>query len=178
MSRVKVSGISLSLSPVPPSRPDAAQGDVAGENPSRLCSCVQKAGNDRPHPPRQASLPRGPRHFLFPCLLLTHPPQALPTFRNAHSSFQPRLGNGYVPHRGLRCTLGAKCQGRKPERKKWEQETSEWGLGEGACGNCSSSGSGLILIPQPFPPPPKPQPLCERKLGFVVPVLPGDKEWE
>lgn len=52
------------------------------------------------------------------------------------------------------------------------------GTGGGSIGNCSSSGSGLILIPQPFPPPPKPQPLCERKLGFVVPVLPGDKEWE
>ena len=39
-SRVKGSSISLPLSPVPLSRPDATQGDVAGGNPSCLSLCV------------------------------------------------------------------------------------------------------------------------------------------
>lgn len=43
-SRVKVCGISLPLSPVPPSRPDAAQGDVAGGNPSCLSLSVCPEG--------------------------------------------------------------------------------------------------------------------------------------
>lgn len=51
-------------------------------------------------------------------------------------------------------------------------------MGDGACGNCSSSDSGLIFTPQPFPSPHKPQPLCERKLGFVVPVLLGTRSRE
>ena len=42
-SRVKVSSISMPLSPVPPSRPDAAQGDVAGGNPSCLSLSVPNA---------------------------------------------------------------------------------------------------------------------------------------
>ena len=77
--------------------------------------------------------------------------------------------------------LELKGKGGSQKGKKWEQETSELGMGEGLYNNCSSSDSGLVFTPQPFPsppppPPPKPQPLCERKLGFVVPVLPGDKE--
>lgn len=71
--------------------------------------------------------------------------------------------------------LELKGKGGSQKGGKWEQETSELGMGEGACGNCSSSDSGLVFTPQPFPPPHKPQPLCERKLGFVVPVSPGDK---
>lgn len=109
----------------------------------------------------------GPKTLPLPLSLPdASPPQALPTFCNAYRSFQPRLGNGYAPHRGLRCTFRAKGQGRKPERKKWEQETSELVMGEGAYGKHSYSDSGLVLTPHPFPPTPKPQPLCERKLGL------------
>lgn len=75
---------------------------------------------------------------------------------------------------GAYLELKGKQGGHK--EKHGSKRPQNWGGGEGTCGNCSSSDSGLIFTPQPFPAPPKPQPLCERKLGFVVPVLPRDKE--
>lgn len=79
---------------------------------------------------------------------------------------------------GAYLELEGKGGGRK--EKPGSRRPQNWGgeRGEGACGKRSSSDSGLVFTPQPFPAPPKPQPLCERKLGFVVPVLPRDKEWE
>lgn len=81
-----------------------------------------------------------------------------------------------MSHRGLRCIFGAKGQGSRTERKKWEQETSELGRGEEHVGTAAQVTQVLYLHLSHFRLPLKPQPLCERKLGFVVPVFPGDKE--
>ena len=54
--------------------------------------------------------------------------------------------------------LELKGKGGSQKGKKWEQETSELGMGEGLYNNCSSSDSGLVFTPQPFPSPPPPPP--------------------
>jgi hypothetical protein len=89
---VEVSGISLPLSPVLPSKPDVAQGDEAGENPSCRSLCVQKAHNDHPSPPTKSS--PAPKTLPLPLTLPDKsPPQALCT--------SPLLMDDFMTGRGM-----------------------------------------------------------------------------
>lgn len=74
--------------------------------------------------------------------------------------------------------MEVKGKGGSQKGKKWEQETSELGVGEGYMATAAQVTQVLNSHLSHFRHPPKPQTLCERKLGFVVPILPGDKEWE
>lgn len=90
---------------------------------------VQKADNDRPHPPTQprtqdtssssASLPD------------TSPPWALPTFPHTHISLRyPGLGvNSCARPKRLRGALGTEEPGKRVGGRQGKQETS--GLGRG-----------------------------------------------
>lgn len=169
-SRVKVSSISMPLSPVPPSRPDAAQGDVAGGNPSCLSLCVQKTDNDCPHPLNQSSpLPKTlPLPLSLPDV---SPPQALPT---AASSTGWKIGIYHI--RDLDVHLELEGKGGRPKGKSGSRRSQNWGLLRQFGATAAQVTQVLYLHLSHFRLPSKPQPLCERKLGFVVPVLPGDKE--
>lgn len=152
---VQVSGSCLPLSPVPPSRPGAAQGGVAGGSPSCLCLCVQKADNDRPHPPRQANLPEDRRHFLFPCvsLMCPHPrPCPRPLMPTAAPTAAREMGVHHTGDSGAHLEIKGKGEARKVKVGAGDLRTGE-GEREETCGNSSSSDSGLVCAPQPFPSP-------------------------
>lgn len=72
--------------------------------------------------------------------------------------------------------LELKGEGGGHKEKTWKQEISELGRGEGAVATAAQVTQVLYSHLSHFRLPPKPQLLCERKLGFVVPVLPRDKE--
>lgn len=92
---MEASGISLPLSPVLPSKPDVAQGDEAGENPSCRSLWVQKAHNDHPSPPTNASQSSpAPKTLPLPLSLPdVSPPQAPCT--------SPMLMDDFMTVRGM-----------------------------------------------------------------------------
>lgn len=69
-----------------------------------------------------------------------------------------------------------KGKGGGPKGKSRSRRPQNWGGGRGHVATAAQVTQVLYLHLSRFRLPQKPQPLCERKLGFVVPVLPGDKE--
>lgn len=95
----------------------------------------RKLTNDRPHLLRQGSLPQGPRHFLFPCVSLTHPlsrpcpPSAMPTAA-------PSLGWAMGVHRtgDSGAYLELKSKGGETIKKNLGADDLRMGEGSGGRG--------------------------------------------
>lgn len=162
----------LPLSPALPARPDAAQGDEAGENPSCRSLCVQKAHNDHQSPPTNASLSSpAPKTLPLPLSLPdVSPPQALCT--------SPMLWDDFLTGRkmAVRCPgdsgsgahLELKGRGSGQKGKSGNRRPQKWVWGRGHVASAARvsqvSYSHLshfrLLQATAF---------RERKLGFVVP---------